>query len=341
MRASRVLKRTLDSWSRIKTGIARNDNLANFHARTNLNLITIGILMTDFKTIAASLEERGFCVIPEFLSRKEIDFLVAEFDASPDYSPPLKNKHMARHLGDQPVVGQTGALRANAMGRKETFQRIRPRMEAFAQEITGAKAALYQILYLQTPVTSLTFHQDHDHFFLTEYNRTHLNFWIPLVKASRTEAGLRLIPWDRLGEKSPRLFNLCRRSGASSLYSLRDGGTLYISDWSGVHWLEENLEIEEVMETPEVGSGDLLLLRVNTIHATQTTDDRRLAVSLRTCDPETPIDWHRVAGSPTPRMMKQLANQNPLSFPVFQHTQENHFGITLGDIVPTLTGERE
>ena len=105
---------------------------------------------------------------------------------------------------------------------------------------------------------------------------------------------MRLIPWDRLREKSPRLFNLCRRSGASVLYPLRDGGTLYISDWSGVHWHEENLEIEEVMETPEVGSGDLLLLRVNTIHATQMTDDRHLAVSLRTCDPG---DADRLASS--------------------------------------------
>ena len=90
-----------------------------------------------------------------------------------------------------------------------------------------------------------------------------------------------------------------------------------------------------------MGPGDLLLLRVNTIHATQMTDDRRLAVAIRTCDPETPIDWHRVAGSPTPWKMKQLADQNPLSSPVFQATQENDFGITLGDLVPTLTGERD
>jgi ectoine hydroxylase-related dioxygenase (phytanoyl-CoA dioxygenase family) len=193
----------------------------------------------------------------------------------------------------------------------------------------------------------LTFHQDHDHFFVTEYNRTHLNYWIPLVKPSRSEAGLRLVPWDRLAEKSPRLFNLCRRTGASSLHSLRDGGTLYLSDWSGVHYHEENLEIEEVMETPEVGPGDLLLLRVNTIHATQTTDDRRLAVSLRTCDPETPIDWHRVAGSSTMAMMQRLGGfkgnpaPNKLFSPAFQATQENDFGITLGDLMPTLTGERE
>ncbi|MDP7158848.1 MAG: hypothetical protein QF922_11620, partial [SAR324 cluster bacterium] len=175
----------------------------------------------------------------------------------------------------------------------------------------------------------------------------HLNYWIPLVKPSRSEAGLRLVPWDRLAEKSPRLFNLCRRTGASSLHSLRDGGTLYLSDWSGVHYHEENLEIEEVMETPEVGPGDLLLLRVNTIHATQTTDDRRLAVSLRTCDPETPIDWHRVAGSSTMAMMQRLGGfkgnpaPNKLFSPAFQATQENDFGITLGDLMPTLTGERE
>ena len=95
------------------------------------------------------------------------------------------------------------------------------------------------------------------------------------------------------------------------------------------------------METPEVGPSDLLLLRVNTIHATQTTEDRRQAESLRTCDPAPPIDWHRVADSPTPAMMRNLANQSPLTLPVFQATQENDFGITLGDLVTTLTGERE
>ena len=297
--------------------------------------------MTDFKAIALSLEERGFCVVPEFLSREEIDFLVAEFEASPGYGP--KSTATAR------------------IGRKEAFAKMRPRMEAFAQAITGAKAALYQIQYLQTPVVNLPFHQDHEQFFMTEYNRTHLNSWIPLVKPSRTEWGLHLIPFDRLGEKSPRLFNLCRRSGASRLYSLRDGGTLYISDWSGVHWVEERLEVEDVMETPEMGPGDLLLLRVNTIHATQskdrkwnrsnssmpipaatqTSEDRRIAVALRTCDPETPIDWHRVAACPTLVKMLRLVDQNPLSIEVFRHTRENHFGITLGEIVPYLTGERD
>ena len=83
------------------------------------------------------------------------------------------------------------------------------------------------------------------------------------------------------------------------------------------------------METPEVGPGDLLLLSLNNIHATQTTDDRRLAVSLRTCDPATPIDWHRVAGSPTPRSMQYLGGfkggtgPSKLIYPVFRATQEN------------------
>ena len=297
--------------------------------------------MTDFKTIAASLEERASA-----LSRNSSAVMRSTSswkNSMPAQTIPLKRKTSITRgtLATKPVAGQTGALRSNAMGRKETYERMRPRMEAFAQGITGARAALYQIQYLQTPVTSLPFHQDHCQFLMMEYNRTHLNSWIPLVKPSRTEGGLQLIPFDRLAEKSPRLFNLCRRSGASRFYSLSDEGTLYLSDWSGVHYHEENLEVEDVMETPEVGPGDLLLLRVNTIHATQTTDDRRLAVALRTCDPETPIDWHRVVGSPTPWKMKQLADQNPLSFPVFQATQENNFGITLGDLVPTLTGERD
>lgn len=100
--------------------------------------------------------------------------------------------------------------------------------------------------------------------------------------------------------------NLCRRSGASRLLSRREGGTFYLSDWSGVYYHDEHLEIEDVMETLEVGRGDLLLLSLNTIHATQTTGDRCVAVSLRTCDPATPIDRHRVAGSPTMEKVQRL-----------------------------------
>ena len=296
--------------------------------------------MTDFKAITSSLEERGFCVVPEFLSREEIDFLLADFE----------------HVGR--VVGEGAGYRR---GGKAAFAKMCPRMEAFAQGITGAKAALYQMQYFQTPGISHPFHQDHDQFFLTEYNRTNLNSWIPLVKPSRTELGIHLIPFDRLAEESPRLFNLCRRSGASRLLSLRGGGIFYISDWSGVTWIEEGLEVEEVMETPEVGPGDMLLLRFNVIHATQskdrkwihpiealpmpaatqTSEDRRIAVALRTCDPETPIDWHRVAASHTPVKIHDLVESKGLNVTAFRHNRENDFGTTLGDILPTLTGERE
>jgi len=34
--------------------------------------------MTDFKAIASSLEERGFCVIPEFLSHEEIAAILTD-----------------------------------------------------------------------------------------------------------------------------------------------------------------------------------------------------------------------------------------------------------------------
>ena len=242
-----------------------------------------------------------------------------------------------------------------------------PCMEAFARAITGAKFALYQMQYFQTPGISHPFHQDHDQFFMTEYNRTILNSWIPLVKPSRTEWGLHLIPFDRLAEKSSRLFNLFRRSGASRLLSLRDWGTFYISDWSGVTWIKENLEVEEVMETPELGPGDMLLMRFNVIYATQSkvrkwihpidatpmsaatqmSEDRRIAVALRTCDPETPIDWHRVAASHTPVKISDLvtgsqqSDRHFLNFTAFRYNKENHFGTTLRDIIPYLNGERE
>ena len=46
------------------------------------------VAQVQLRAIASSLDERGFCIVPEFLGRDEIDFLVEEFDASPDYPPP-------------------------------------------------------------------------------------------------------------------------------------------------------------------------------------------------------------------------------------------------------------
>ena len=53
-----------------------------------------------------------------------------------------------------------------------------------------------------------------------------------------------------------------------------------------------------------------------------------------------------MAGSPTPRKMQYLGGMNgrdpnKLFYPVFQATQENDFGITLADVLSTLTGVLE
>ena len=67
--------------------------------------------------------------------------------------------------------------------------------------------------------------------------------------------------------------------------------------------------------------------------ATQATEDARIAVALRTCDPETPIDWHRVAASHTPAKIWDLVESKGLNFRAFRHNRETNFGTTLGDIV--------
>ena len=101
----------------------------------------------------------------------------------------------------------------------------------------------------------------------------------------------------------------------------------------------------------------LLLMRFNVIHATQSkdgkwihpidakpvpgatqaTEDPRIAVALRTCDPETPIDWHRVAASHTPQKILDLVESNGLNVTAFRHNREHNFGTTLGDISHAYT----
>ncbi len=62
--------------------------------------------MTDFKAIASSLEERGFCVVPEFLSREEIDFLeVEDVMETPEVGPGdlvlTRPQRITRDAGDR------------------------------------------------------------------------------------------------------------------------------------------------------------------------------------------------------------------------------------------------
>ena len=52
----------------------------------------------------------------------------------------------------------------------------------------------------------------------------------------------------------------------------------------------------------------------------------------------TGIEW---AASHTPQKILDLVESNGLNVTAFRHNREHNFGTTLGDILPTLTGQRE
>jgi hypothetical protein len=126
---------------------------------------------------------------------------------------------------------------------------------------------------------NFSWHQDHESYFTYQQHRDYLNFYIPVVKPDAALTNLCLIPMDRLQAQIPEHFEKLLGAGAKRFYPEGSETRVY-DDENGLEYTLP-VSFEELKVTPEIGPGDLLLLRGDVIHRTQDTDTGRVAVSFR------------------------------------------------------------
>lgn len=131
------------------------------------------------------------------------------------------------------------------------------------------------------------FHCDHEIYFYWQNLYNTLNFWIPIIKPSRTELGLTVIPFSKLLEVCP---DITREhiigKGAKIFSRIDDTYTIMHDDETGKsHRL--TVDLDKLQIIPEVAAGDLILMRGDCIHRTQGTAGHRVALSVKCANSKT------------------------------------------------------
>lgn len=227
-------------------------------------------------TAWGDLETRGFVVVRAFLAPERCAALLADFERG---APPTAYPHGFKLIG-------RAALAA-------ACEQIEPALAELRAHTTLAVDTVNFLTlshYITTSLVERTshLHQDFDlDYKLTRNHRDYLNFWIPIAKPDRARSNLCVVPFDALAARCPAGHAALLGSGGHRLVP-RGGQTAVYGSYGAV--LDDtardpeqllDIDIETLIETPELDAGDLLLLRGDVLHRTQDASTPRIAASIR------------------------------------------------------------
>ncbi|WP_437948605.1 phytanoyl-CoA dioxygenase family protein [Sorangium sp. So ce296] len=221
------------------------------------------------------LDSTGYVVVRSFLNDAEI----ARFEADYAASSGVDTSYGVRQVS-------AGARSA-----------IDEKLAAMARAVAGASSVRVDIAsvcafgsaYFTTEgEIGTAWHQDAVSYFAYQNHHDYLNFYVPIVKPVRERSNLCVIPLDAFAARSPELAARLRGRGATR-FVVKDGATtVHDNNTGGIHGVLP-YALDELAVTPQLGRGDLLLLRGDVIHRTEDKDTHRVAVSIRMMNRETRV----------------------------------------------------
>lgn len=239
------------------------------------------------------LDAKGYAVVPAFLTAPEIERFRADYDAvdraaktrdpGPDEATRAEDgidvPYKVRHV--TPAARAAIEDKLNAVA-KIVAQETTVRVDSHAGGVFG------NIYFTTNGDRGLSWHQDSVSYYAYQNHHDYLNFYIPIAKPVREKSNLSVIPFDALEARSPEMCRKLRGKGATRFVAKRGTTVIHDNDRGGTHGTLPYL-LDEIAVTPELGAGDLLVLRGDMIHRTQDTTTRRIAMSLRMMNARTKV----------------------------------------------------
>jgi ectoine hydroxylase-related dioxygenase (phytanoyl-CoA dioxygenase family) len=135
-------------------------------------------------------------------------------------------------------------------------------------------------------------HQEHEPQYMLQNLNNYINLWVLLLKEDSDLSGLSIIPTNKILELVPERYHGLLFDEAAKTYT-PDGDVTHVRDSENVITMDIPLNINTIAVTPTVSPGDLLLLDGKTIHRTQDSHKKRLAVSIRCIDGSTQLSYNK------------------------------------------------
>lgn len=216
------------------------------------------------------LQTKGYVVIKNFLTQDEIDTHLNMFKSGEVKSNELYGADVDPKAVPDKLLVKSGKAHQLTDKLQAVLNQISLETDITADVIRKMP------LFFDNDVLMIDWHVDHEPYYSTQDSYNNLNFWMPLVKPSSTTSGVSVVPHNVL---PPEIKKIVYRTGARRL--IADGSkTIIYDDVLGVkHEFEYDLEANAV--TPEVGVGDVVIMRSDIIHKSQEPTEHRVAISVR------------------------------------------------------------
>jgi len=247
-----------------------------------------------------SIVANGFLVVRSFLSTEEAEAVHQDF------------------LSQDISANQNYALKTPT---NTALDIVRPKIECIANALSeqaGIKTnfdGYHQSYYFASQLLNFSrWHQDAESYFAVQNHLDYLNFYVPVFKPVKEKTNVQVVPWERIEERSPDIVDKLRGQGGT-IYVPRGAKTMVLVDEGLLATLP--YDIHELGHTPELGPGDLLLMRGDTIHRTQDVDTVRVALSLRLANPETPVCLKKLSSGGSMKTNKMAYNWGEFG-PIFE-----------------------
>ena len=225
----------------------------------------------------SDIQEKGFLIIPSFLSEEDLAVFKQEFEAV--------QKSNDNHNYNIPAIGEK--VMNFFRQKKEVLDTL-----TNAQK-NGIKADIIMSgnYFPARKGQKFHWHQDSDSYYTCQNHYDYLNFYIPIIKPRKEKSNLNIIPFDLMKELDSVWYEKVVKGGAIDYFPKKKTTKVYDDDLKGktIHVLDFN--INDVAVTPHLNAGDLLLMRGDIVHSTQDVDTSRVAISIRAVNGNHELDY--------------------------------------------------
>ena len=221
------------------------------------------------------METSGFLVIPNFLDGDEINLLTKIIDSSRSSTT---NSYQNKNYKTFGITSRYITQKINQL-----IQQIQSTTN-IQVNVTSPGCSVLDNTLIKFP-----WHQDHEPYYMFQDLYNSLNFWIPVIKPDSKKSGLSLIPFDKLLTRLPNITN-DRILGKGATRFIPEENTTVMNDDESGQTIVLPINIESMMQSPELFPGDLLILRGDIIHRTQDNLTERVSIGIRSYNKNTVIN---------------------------------------------------
>jgi len=274
------------------------------------------------------LGDKGFLIVPQFLSTAELELIRSDYDLQSS-APPTNSSY----------VGKKKSTYDPRFATRTILDHFEPKLRSVSEAVLAATGidtdVTVTVMYfaidrgINTP-----WHQDHESYFLFQEHWHYLNFYIPIVKPKATESNVCVLPFDALRKNGPEFYSRLKGGGAARF--VPNGFQTAVNDDETDTSYVMPFDIEQLAVTPNLNAGDLLLLRGDMIHRTQDTNTARVAITFRRVSTKSIFRHSKFMARG--RLKREIMSKGgPLYDTVSQcFTNWNKNELTVGEVLPLI-----